>query len=163
MSTKKSPLYSSSRRAPAPAAPASSSAAGSASSAPKTSAASAGGSTPGGSARAEAAADLNPPAGKTASAVRKHPADPRGWPWSTWLIVALLVTVAGLLASRSGGAGVRPVTPDDIDRAVRASLEKEPLPSAAAAAYEAILPSVVRVIGLDDETESEAAQADEKA
>ena len=42
----------------------------------------------------------------------------------------------------------RAVTQDDIDTAVRASLEKEPLPSAAAKAYEAILPSVVRVIGL---------------
>ena len=39
----------------------------------------------------------------------------------------------------------RAVTQDDIDTAVRASLEKEPLPSAAAKAYEAILPSVVRV------------------
>ena len=165
MSTKKSPLYSSSRRATAPAsaAPASSSAAGSASSATRPYAASASASTPGTSTRPAATADLNTLGGKTASAVRRHPADPRGWPWSTWLILALLVTVAGLLASRAGGAGVRPVTQDDIDRAVRASLEKEPLPSAAAAAYEAILPSVVRVIGLDDESETEAAQADEKA
>ncbi len=50
----------------------------------------------------------------------------------------------------------RAVTQDDIDAAVRTSLEKEPLPSAAAKAYEAILPSVVRVIGLmsdDDDGE----------
>jgi S1-C subfamily serine protease len=47
--------------------------------------------------------------------------------------------------------GQRPVTQDDIDAAVRTSLEKEPLPSAAAKAYEAILPSVVRVIGLMSE------------
>jgi len=46
-----------------------------------------------------------------------------------------------------------PVTQDDIDIAVRASLEKEPLPSAAAKAYEAILPSVVRVIGLMSEAD----------
>ena len=44
--------------------------------------------------------------------------------------------------------GQRAVTQDDIDAAVRTSLEKEALPSAAAKAYEAILPSVVRVIGL---------------
>ena len=42
----------------------------------------------------------------------------------------------------------RVITQEHIDAAVRQSLEKEPLPSAAAAAYEAILPSVVRVTGL---------------
>lgn len=62
------------------------------------------------------------------------------------------------LALAAGALALQPqalvVTQDDIDRAVRASLEKEPLPSAAAKAYEAILPSVVRVTGLssdDDE------------
>ena len=44
--------------------------------------------------------------------------------------------------------GQRVITQADIDTAVRESLEKEALPSAAAKAYEAILPSVVRVIGL---------------
>jgi hypothetical protein len=47
--------------------------------------------------------------------------------------------------------GQRVITQDDIDRAVRESLEKEPLPSAAARAHAAIAPSVVRVIGLMDE------------
>ncbi|MFN5164071.1 MAG: peptidase S1, partial [Pseudomonadota bacterium] len=47
--------------------------------------------------------------------------------------------------------GQRIVTQRDIDTAVRESLEKAPLPSAAAKAYEAILPSVVRVVGLLDE------------
>jgi S1-C subfamily serine protease len=52
------------------------------------------------------------------------------------------------------GAGA--LTQDDIDAAVRESLEKEPLPSAAAKAYETILPSVVRVVGLmDDEDKGE--------
>ena len=50
--------------------------------------------------------------------------------------------------------GQRPVTQADIDAAVRESLEREPLPSAAAKAYEAILPSVVRVIGLLDDNDS---------
>jgi len=53
----------------------------------------------------------------------------------------------------------RAITQADIDTAVRESLEKEPLPSAAAKAYEAILPSVVRVTGLmrdeDDAEEKE--------
>ena len=56
-----------------------------------------------------------------------------------------------MLLMFKGLPGQRPVTQDDIDMAVRASLEKEPLPSAAAKAYEAILPSVVRVIGLMSE------------
>jgi S1-C subfamily serine protease len=37
---------------------------------------------------------------------------------------------------------------EQIDAALRESIAKEPLPSAAAAAYEAVLPSVVRVVGL---------------
>jgi hypothetical protein len=37
---------------------------------------------------------------------------------------------------------------------VRESLEKEPLPSAAAKAHEAILPSVVRVVGLMDDNDT---------
>jgi S1-C subfamily serine protease len=48
----------------------------------------------------------------------------------------------------------RPLTQDDIDSAVRESLEKEPLPSAAAKAYEAIAPSVVRVLGLMDDKDN---------
>ncbi len=56
-----------------------------------------------------------------------------------------------MLLAFKGLPGQRPVTQDDIDIAVRASLEREPLPSVAAKAYEAILPSVVRVIGLMSE------------
>jgi S1-C subfamily serine protease len=59
----------------------------------------------------------------------------------------------------AGGLALQPaalvITQEDIDRAVRASLEKEPLPSAAAKAYEAILPSVVRVTGLSGEDDEE--------
>ena len=66
---------------------------------------------------------------------------------------ALLVLLSALMGAR-WLPGQQAVTQDDIDAAVRQSLEKEPLPSAAAKAYEAILPSVVRVIGLmhDDDT-----------
>ena len=62
-----------------------------------------------------------------------------------------MVACAAMLLAFKWLPGQRPVTQDDIDIAVRASLEKEPLPSAAAKAYEAILPSVVRVIGLMSE------------
>jgi S1-C subfamily serine protease len=51
------------------------------------------------------------------------------------------------------------LTQGDIDRAVRSTLEAEPLPSQAAKAYEAILPSVVRVIGVNDDDEEATADA----
>jgi len=71
-----------------------------------------------------------------------------------WALAGALLAVLALLATPSLRPGQRVITQDDIDKAVRASLEKEPLPSAAARAYEAIRPSVVRVIGLMDEKDS---------
>ena len=59
--------------------------------------------------------------------------------------------------------GHRAVTQDDIDAAVRQSLEKEPLPSQAAKAYEAILPSVVRVVGLPDEDDTGESNTEKRA
>jgi S1-C subfamily serine protease len=67
-----------------------------------------------------------------------------------------LAALAVVLAVFSGAALDRQlrdtppiVTQRVIDRAVRVSLEKNPLPSKAAKAYEAIGPSVVRVVGFD--------------
>jgi len=71
-----------------------------------------------------------------------------------WALAGALLAVLALLATPGLRPGQRVITQDDIDKAVRASLEKEPLPSAAARAYEAIRPSVVRVIGLMDEKDS---------
>jgi S1-C subfamily serine protease len=59
--------------------------------------------------------------------------------------------------------GQRSVTQKDIDLAVRESLEKEPLPSQAAKAYEAILPSVVRVMGLMNEADDGQGKTEERA
>ncbi len=64
-----------------------------------------------------------------------------------WALAGGLVAVAGMLGLQHWQPGQRTITQDDIDRAVRQSLEKEPLPSAAAKAYETIIPSVVRVTG----------------
>ena len=76
----------------------------------------------------------------------------RGWaartPAPLWALAGALLACAAMLLMFQWLPIQRAVTQDDIDTAVRASLEKEPLPSAAAKAYEAILPSVVRVIGL---------------
>ncbi len=68
--------------------------------------------------------------------------------WALGGALFAVATMGTLLALRPPGQAL---TQDDIDHAVRTSLEKEPLPSEAAKAYEAILPSVVRVVGLMDE------------
>ena len=71
-----------------------------------------------------------------------------------WALIGALLAVVAMLIVLQLRPLQRAVTQDDIDAAVRESLEKEPLPSAAAKAYEAILPSVVRVVGLLDENDS---------
>jgi len=86
-----------------------------------------------------------PPSGLRAWASR--------YPAPLWALTGALLACAAMLLMFKGLPTQSPVTQDDIDIAVRASLEKEPLPSAAAKAYEAILPSVVRVIGLMSEAD----------
>jgi S1-C subfamily serine protease len=73
------------------------------------------------------------------------------------LIAALGLIVALLVALQTAKAPVpRQITQEDIDAAVRHSLETKPLPSQATKAYEAIRPSVVRVRGLErDEVSGE--------
>ena len=68
-----------------------------------------------------------------------------------WAVAGALLAALAVTAVQRLGPAQRPVTQDDIDRAVRESLEKEPLPSQATKAYQAILPSVVRVTGLMNE------------
>jgi S1-C subfamily serine protease len=68
-----------------------------------------------------------------------------------WAVAGALLAALAVTAVQRYGPAQRPVTQDDIDRAVRESLEKEPLPSQATKAYQAILPSVVRVSGLMNE------------
>jgi len=71
-----------------------------------------------------------------------------------WALAGALLAVAALLGTQHLHFGSKPITQEDIDNAVRQSLEKEPLPSQAAKAYEAILPSVVRVTGLFEENDN---------
>ena len=122
---KKSPLYSRSRRSAAPA-----------EAAPSPSAESAGAP-----AAAEPSAAAPAPTSRRARFLQRHPV-------AVGAFLGALVAPALLVGFMALRPGQRPITQDDIDSAVRASLEKEPLPSAAAKAYETILPSVVRVIGL---------------
>jgi S1-C subfamily serine protease len=129
----KAPLTSRSPRRGAPAAGASAPAAAPPSPAAEASA----GDAPAGAGAAPAAA---------AAAPRRRGTHPALWAVTGALLAALAMTAVQRL-----GPGQRAVTQADIDRAVRESLEKEPLPSQAAKAYQAILPSVVRVTGLMNE------------
>ncbi len=70
---------------------------------------------------------------------------------AVWALAGALLALALVLLALRFLPGHRAITQDDIDAAVRESLEKEPLPSQATKAYEAILPSVVRVVALPDE------------
>jgi S1-C subfamily serine protease len=65
------------------------------------------------------------------------------WVWATGAL--LLALVAGWPAWTTKIKP--PMAFEHIDAAMRESIAKEPLPSAAAAAYAAVIPSVVRVIG----------------
>ena len=131
---KKAPLYSASRR-PAPAAK------------PTESPAPAG----------EAATNAG-----TAAPVPRQRRLPH-FPAAAWGVIGALAGMVVVLLAFTLRDNLRPVTQDDIDAAVRESLEKEPLPSAAAKAYEAILPSVVRVVGLMDEKDDEDESPEKKA
>lgn len=113
-----------------------------------------------------AAAEAGGPAAGATDAPAAAAAAPRGAarvPPVLWGLVGLLVGAVVALSALQLRGGHRAVTQDDIDRAVRESLEKEPLPSAAAAAYEAILPSVVRVIGLMNENDDDDDKPEKRA
>lgn len=140
----KAPLYSRSpRRAPAP------------ESAPRP--ASAAAATEPTQAAAQAAVAAGPPVQARRRGLQARHAAP------LWALLGALAALLAMLLVLRLGNGPRIITQEHIDRAVRASLEKEPLPSAAAKAYEAIVPSVVRVIGLLDDKDDGQDKAEERA
>jgi len=101
-----------------------------------------------------------PPAGAVV-APAVDPAPPAAAPAATRLRAALLrrertLWAAAVLVLLVGGLALRgvivPPTPAltmaQIDAAMRKSIEEKPLPSPVSAVYDAVLPSVVRVVGL---------------
>ena len=87
-----------------------------------------------------------------------------------WAGAVLLLVAAGVALSGSMAPHAPALTIAQIDAAMRKSIEEKPLPSPVSAAYDAILPSVVRVVGLmtegDDGSDREDAKdqaKDEKA
>ena len=137
MPIRKSPLYSPSRRSAVP-------------------------SVPAAPVQAAPAAAVAQPAAPVAalprrSFFRRHGA---AMAWSgigALLAVALMLSLLGLQPRQ------RVITQAQIDAAVRHSLEKEPLPSPATKAYEAIARSVVRVVGLMDDEDDATERPDKRA
>lgn len=113
------------------------------------------------------AAPAPAPAPDVSPAAATHPAAPSPvavWhAMPLWALAGALVAVAAMLLVVRLGPGQRVITQDDIDAAVRSSLEKEPLPSAATKAFQAILPSVVRVVGLMDDHDTGEDNPEERA
>jgi S1-C subfamily serine protease len=84
------------------------------------------------------------------------------WQGPLWGLggAALAVVVsAGMLHMRAP----RVITQEDIDAAVRESIEREPLPSQATKAFEAVAPSLVRVVGLMNEDDTGETAPEKKA
>jgi S1-C subfamily serine protease len=65
-----------------------------------------------------------------------------------WAAALLLLVAAGVALNGSVAPRAPPLTIAQIDAAIRKSIEEKPLPSPVSAAYDAVLPSVVRVVGL---------------
>jgi S1-C subfamily serine protease len=144
---KKTPLYSRSRRPAAPSAgPAALQAEAGAQEPPAGEA----------SVAVAAAAQPTPSTATSAQASAQAPA-PRGWRSfmrrrERWLWLLLAIGLALAAGWPAWTARVSPaLTFKQIDKAMRASLVKERLPSAAAAAAAAVGPSVVRVVGHETE------------
>ena len=77
-----------------------------------------------------------------------------------WASAVLMLIVAGLVLNASLAPKAPALTMAQIDAAMRKSIEEKPLPSPVSAAYDAIIPSVVRVLGLmtegDDGSDDDA-------
>jgi S1-C subfamily serine protease len=84
-----------------------------------------------------------------------------------WASVLLVVLVAGLALNANVAPKAPALTMAQIDAAMRKSIEEKPLPSPVSAAYDAVLPSVVRVVGLmtegDDGSDAQEAKDDKTA
>jgi S1-C subfamily serine protease len=80
-----------------------------------------------------------------------------------WALAGALLAITVMLGVMRWGPQGQHITQDDIDAAVRESLEKEPLPSFAAKAYENILPSLVRVVGTSGDEKISDDDAEELA
>ena len=79
--------------------------------------------------------------------------------WAAAMAALLLLALAFQVTLKRQAPAL---TLDQIDAALRASLEKEPLAAAEARAYEAILPSLVRVVGQSNKGDDGADDSDHR-
>jgi serine protease DegQ len=118
-----------------------------------------------------AAASANPSAAAqepaasppVSAATARKPFFRRHAPAIAWSGIGALLALGVMLAVMGLQPRQRIITQAQIDAAVRHSLEKEPLPSPATKAYEAIAPSVVRVVGLMDDEDDAKDRPDKRA
>ncbi len=80
-----------------------------------------------------------------------------------WATVAVLLVAVGVTAGQLWRPTARAMTAQQIDAAMRQSLEEKPLPSVYARAHAAIAPSIVRVDGEDALEEAPAADKSGKS
>ena len=99
--------------------------------------------------RPQDAPALAPAANPTSSPIRRRWRPSASDPRLLWSAIALLSIVLLVGISLLLRPGPRKLTQEDIDAAVLKTLETNTLPSAAAKAYEAIAPSLVRVVSYE--------------
>ncbi len=107
----------------------------------------------------EPAAHTSPPALPPGPTLRHRALRHERWLWATGLVLAM----AGAGWPAWTAKVQRPLALAQIDAALRESIAKEPLQAAGLAAYEAILPSVVRVVGEPPAPSSASAHKTAKA
>src|SRR5262249_5104806 len=104
------------------------------------------------------AAATSPSSSPPATEAHAAPAPRRGaarrerW---LWALGGALLALSLVLGQAALHPPQHPITQKDIDSAVRQSLEKEPLPSPYAKAYETIRPSVVRVVATSSDKDED--------
>ncbi len=101
----------------------------------------------------------------TSSKRRFSPKNARIWlaQHSLWLVVGLLSLICAALVWQVTQRGPRVLTQKDIDAAVLQTLQKNVLPSQAAAAYENVQPSIVRVVSFVKKSRLEDMKASKSA
>jgi len=89
----------------------------------------------------EAAAPVVARPGRLRAALARHER-------RVWAAALLLILAGGFALNAARAPHKAPLTIEQIDAAIRQSIDDKPLPSPVTRAYDAVLPSVVRVVGL---------------
>jgi S1-C subfamily serine protease len=79
-----------------------------------------------------------------------------------WAAAVLLLVARGFALNTTRAPRAAPLTIEQIDAAIRQSIDDKPLPSPVTRAYETVLPSVVRVVGLMSEGDDGSEEDDKR-